>query len=391
MSKEKVKFPWKWTASLVAVFALLLLGFTLWVPIKTKYYSFRLHAKNTEVRIWAVDGLVNMAEAGRNVLLEEVGRDKGALNMLVRRWSDVRERDVLDAITCGYTEVVELFLLKIPVSEIENNTEYNYAGDFFILHCAASCGNIEICRMLIDKGMDVNAENNMGLTPLHEAVKNGHIDVVRYLLSCGSDVTARSMKGKTPLRFALLNDRAAIAILLEENRDCGLIFTYNWTLLHYFSQSGSAKSVRYLVKAGYDLDAEDIFGHTSLYYALCAGNFETADVLIDAGADKECADIFGMTIAFWLLQSRKDESVLHILRKGADVHAKTDGGYTLLHEAVGFNCIKIVQYLLEKGLDVNARTGTGLSVLDMAKNVKMEKILKKYGAKAGCELRMNEK
>jgi len=70
------------------------------------------------------------------------------------------------------------------------------------LHCAALEGHPDAVALLIDKGSDVNAQENSGETPLHWAAGMGHEDVVGLLIARGADVNAQNISGETPLHWA---------------------------------------------------------------------------------------------------------------------------------------------------------------------------------------------
>jgi ankyrin repeat protein len=67
------------------------------------------------------------------------------------------------------------------------------------LHDAAWSGHPEVVRFLLERGVDPNVRNNDGWTPLHSAAKNCHVDVARVLLDHGADPTIRDNEGRTPL------------------------------------------------------------------------------------------------------------------------------------------------------------------------------------------------
>jgi ankyrin repeat protein len=58
------------------------------------------------------------------------------------------------------------------------------------LHQAALAGDLELIKILIERGADVNAVS-MDQTPLSEAIMSGHKDVVEYLLEHGADANQK--------------------------------------------------------------------------------------------------------------------------------------------------------------------------------------------------------
>jgi ankyrin repeat protein len=69
------------------------------------------------------------------------------------------------------------------------------------LHAAAAGRHLEVCRLLLAAGADVNATQHGGYTPLHEAAQHGDIEMVELFLSAGADPTVRVPEG-TPAELA---------------------------------------------------------------------------------------------------------------------------------------------------------------------------------------------
>lgn len=64
---------------------------------------------------------------------------------------------------------------------------------------SASAGHVDIVRLLIAHGADVNAVSSSGNTPLMYACAGGHEECVRALLENGANVEDHNENGHTPL------------------------------------------------------------------------------------------------------------------------------------------------------------------------------------------------
>ena len=62
--------------------------------------------------------------------------------------------------------------------------------DRLALHFAASDGDLNAVKQLVETGYPINAFDDLSCTPLHHAAKNEHLAVVRYLIAAGADVNA---------------------------------------------------------------------------------------------------------------------------------------------------------------------------------------------------------
>src|SRR5947208_8491056 len=81
------------------------------------------------------------------------------------------------------------------------------------LWAAVRSGDAKKVAAELDKGTDVNAKNEIGVTALWIAAANGHKDVIALLVARGADVNARDgIWYQTPLSYS--TERAEIAKLL---------------------------------------------------------------------------------------------------------------------------------------------------------------------------------
>ena len=75
-------------------------------------------------------------------------------------------------------------------------------GDGPRIRVPTEAGAVEAVRLLLDRGVDINATSTNGNTALHAAVNRGD-SVVKLLAERGADLTAKNKAGQTPLDIAL--------------------------------------------------------------------------------------------------------------------------------------------------------------------------------------------
>jgi ankyrin repeat protein len=90
------------------------------------------------------------------------------------------------------------------------------------LHVVAEMGLVELCKLLcLQPGVNKNALNSQGLTPLALAVIQGRLSVIKHLLQePGIDIN-KGDKG-TPLMAACIRGNAQVVELLLSHSQCDI-------------------------------------------------------------------------------------------------------------------------------------------------------------------------
>ena len=84
---------------------------------------------------------------------------------------------------------------------------------------AASDGDIAGVKHYLAKGIDVNAQDDLGYSPIHAAASYGHVEAVKFLLASGANPKLVDQDGDTPLHAC---EEAVVAgLLLDAGADMG--------------------------------------------------------------------------------------------------------------------------------------------------------------------------
>jgi RNA polymerase sigma factor (sigma-70 family) len=133
------------------------------------------------------------------------------------------------------------------------------AEGFPAIGLAAHFGHLEVMRLLIDRGADVNrvATHRLAVTPLHAALFGRQVDAALLLIERGADVALA--RGGSGWKRA------------------------GWTPLHYAAGMGFSTLVQPLLDRGADPSRPDEDGKTPLDVAIDANQSGIADVLRSRG------------------------------------------------------------------------------------------------------------
>jgi ankyrin repeat protein len=96
---------------------------------------------------------------------------------------------VRDAIRCGHADVVREWL-KLEAINVDLIDDTDMITP--IIHAAG--GSLEIVKLLVNAGADVNAVSSEGDTPLRRAIMRGRTDIVKFLWPLSSEATRKSAR-----------------------------------------------------------------------------------------------------------------------------------------------------------------------------------------------------
>ena len=109
-------------------------------------------------------------------------------------------------------------MLSMRNINVEASSKWLGVDGLTCLHSAAAGCNIDICKLLIEKGANLDAKDSMGYTPLYWAVLFSRIEIVQFLCDYGASVEARDNLGCTPLFLAVMRDDLPIVKELIERK-----------------------------------------------------------------------------------------------------------------------------------------------------------------------------
>ena len=285
----------------------------------------------------------------------------------------------------GYLDIVRLLLdygANVNVHDNDRNTP---------LHFAVSGGCLEIARMLLERKADVDILNNKGLTPLHRASKgwhDGYPDIVRLLLDYGANANAHDDDRNTPLHFAASKCHLEVTrMLLERKADIDSLNSNGLTPLHRASEGwheGFLGVVQLLLYHGANVNVHDNDRNTPLHFAASEGHPEVVRVLLEHKADVNAMNKEGLTPLHRTFERRRGDIARLLLNHGADTKVHDKSGNTLLHLAALAGDFELARISLEHIAEVvNSQNDDGSSPFLLAlecRNTDVAQLLLEHNA-----------
>jgi ankyrin repeat protein len=283
------------------------------------------------------------------------------------------------------------------------------------LSAAAAAGHLDICKLLVKEGADLNAADIDQVTPLMEAAlkghtkvvdfflsqpdmtdqvdttaqsgitamwlaaSGGHADTVKSLLAKGADATNVRVDGITALATAAVSGHAdAVKALLEAGAD-GMAKTDpdQLTPLMNAAESGSVATVKVLQEHNAlkesdtkgELDHMSETGFTALIIAAAHGHADVCQYLIEQGANVNSMHEQGVTALMYAAAAGKLDTMKVLTDAGnADVNVKHSNGGSALLEACAGGSKEAIESLIEKGACI--RAFAFVAIMCLARNCK---------------------
>lgn len=154
----------------------------------------------------------------------------------------------------------------------------------FIAACKAGC--TRLVDVMLSKGANPNMRLKRDfLSALHLTCVNGHVDVVKLLLSKGAEIESFSTNRRTPLQLACYHGHLPVVdVLLSEGAQVNKVGPHAATALHFACIRGDSLIVDLLLSKGANIDLCAIFQITPLFIACHYGHAKVVDVLLSRGA-----------------------------------------------------------------------------------------------------------
>lgn len=254
------------------------------------------------------------------------------------------------------------------------------------LYYASTCGLSRVVQLLLDTGVDVNAEGGDYGNALQAASANGHLEIVRILLDRGANVNAKGGRYSHVLHAASYNGcDQVVQLLVDQGCDIEAKDNYNRTALSRGAEGGHMTVAKLLIEHGAQIEARDSDGQTPLLRAAEGGYEAVVKLLVGRGANAEARDKNGQTPLSRAAKKGREGVVRLLIVMGAEVDSKDARGHTALTWAAKRGHEDIVTLLLEKGADINVEDVQGQTALFWARKRGNEHVVKLLLAK-GAEV-----
>ena len=265
--------------------------------------------------------------------LLELGADRSLVDLSTLAWAVIlgSKEDVLAALQskCDLEAKDRWnrtpWLLSLHANELDKARDLHEAGanvfaraeyDRSGLHFAALHGNVGMCRWLLSLGLSLTDVDVFEESPLVAAVQADSFDVLKLFLEAGAFPEAEELRTS-----AIVEAKSAevVRLLVDAGWDINTISACGNSVLKTAVQDNQVDFVRELLAMGANPDATQTRS-TALHSAMAHNHLDCAELLIKAGADVNAEDVDRDVPLFF---ARTLDGIELLLRYGAKVDNKS--------------------------------------------------------------------
>ena len=291
-----------------------------------------------------------------------------------------------------------MFLLKLSTiilladNGIETDARSNLTRDHLgntPLHTAGTWNALNAAQTLLSFGMDVNAQNLSGKTPLSDSCRSGKTEMATLLIRKGANVNATDATGRSILVDAIqAKNEKMVALLLQYGANPQIQDISGRNAYHEAANSTNENIIVMIRNAGGNPLSRDSYGETPFSIVLRSNSESLIKTVL--GSNTMIVDSDGNTPIHIAVEKKTTAAMLTmLLNMGYPASQRNAKGVTPLYQAVVNNQRALVNVLLERGADPLIATTDGDSALQHAltkKNTQILAAMAKYcGAKADMQ------
>jgi ankyrin repeat protein len=201
---------------------------------------------------------------------------------------------------------------------IDKGYSLNRANVHGITPLAYSHGNIDIAKLLVENGAQINTEH---WHPINTAILNDKIEVVRYFLDKGADLHLKDRNGSYPIHYAVEESGSDIVELLVPNYSFSDITEgLSHSVINRALRRGNPKIIKPVVsKLRQELAKSD---YEITFYAINSFNIDLVKYLVENGEDMTVRNKTGETLLEYAIRLTGEDSEYVAAIKGEPIKGR---------------------------------------------------------------------
>lgn len=328
-----------------------------------------------------VSMIICAAESGRMDIVELLVKKGADTNVADQNGSTI----LINACEGGWIDIVKFLVNNGANVHATDNNGNNALMRIFRKHNNQPLNKkifFEIVQFLIEKGVNVNDKNIVGISPLMHACSMDDLNVIEFLLNKDANINDKDKSGNTPFMRACERGNLNILEFLIKNgadinakNEMGISALFNVcaTMGIYTPIEKRLSILEFLLNNGANINIQTNHGFTPLAAAYHHDELKIAEFLIKNGADTTIQISGDWDVLMFACSDNKHKMIQLFI----DLDVIGNNSNMLLW-GTQYECESVVKFLLQKEINVNMRgehNDTALIYASKTGNAKIVKLL----------------
>ncbi|XP_046565261.1 putative ankyrin repeat protein RF_0381 [Haliotis rubra] len=286
--------------------------------------------------------------------------------LLISKGATIKEDHLHVACEGGNVDIVKYFLTRYS-EDINKGGDFGWTPAMY----AARHGHREVLHLLESEGADLTKENDDHDNIFYFAILSEDPEIVKYIVKHNTvDINRENDEGMTPVMIAADNGfKEAFHLLVSKGADLTRVNEKRENILHHACRGRGMEIVEYILTRNMveDINTRTGTGKTPLMIAASEGNKEVFDLLVKKGANLTLLDEDDKNILHFASEGGNIETVQFILSQHIlSINSRGDNGQTAVMTAAKNGHRAVFHLLMENGANSSFIDTNGKDMLYLA-------------------------
>lgn len=225
------------------------------------------------------------------------------------------------------------------------------------LNSAVLNGDIKSVTKLIKAGVDVNLFTDSGDLPLISSVissQKNSLEISKLLISAGADVNKQDKSLNSPIAEASRISPDITELLISKGANVNIKDMFDNTPLHRAVIANAAAVIKLLLDAGADISVQNYQGITPLIQMMGTDNPDILKLFIDKGINLNAPTGKEGLLPIEYAMRMESKKILEPMLNAIDINILNAKGSNILETAIIMDNKLTIEYILSHGFDINA-------------------------------------
>ena len=159
---------------------------------------------------------------------------------------------------------------------INNMINLEFEDNWRPIHFVCRYGTFEMLKLLVDKGVNLECENNDKWRPIHFVCRHGTFEMLKLLLDKGVNLECETNSKWRPIHFVChYGTFEMLKLLVDKGVNLECVTNSKWRPIHFVCRNGTIEMLQLLVNKEVNLECDSAIKWKPIHAICHYGTFDT--------------------------------------------------------------------------------------------------------------------